>query len=160
VGALMIGMSDAIPAVRTVESGSSGVLTETLAQAPKIAKVAPTSAVASAVESTTVSATATTESVAQASSATVEYGNVDLGEAGPAVDLGVSGAQARATPFHEFTEAQLDANAARVATFDQYGAASIQRGGTEARSGPHFHEFNAAEVALAMRVDYDPQAGR
>jgi DNA/RNA endonuclease G (NUC1) len=41
-----------------------------------------------------------------------------------------------------------------------FGEPSEEKGGTEARSGMHFHEYNVAEVANTLRIDYDPKAGR
>jgi hypothetical protein len=41
-----------------------------------------------------------------------------------------------------------------------FGEPSQEKGGTEDRSGMHFHEYDAAEVALGLRVDWDPVAGR
>jgi hypothetical protein len=41
-----------------------------------------------------------------------------------------------------------------------FGEPSTERGGTEARKGAHFHEYNASEVAHGVRVDYDRGAGR
>jgi DNA/RNA endonuclease G (NUC1) len=38
--------------------------------------------------------------------------------------------------------------------------ASKEKGGTEHHTGMHFHEYSAAEVAIRLRVDWDPQAGR
>ncbi|HEX8109148.1 MAG TPA: DNA/RNA non-specific endonuclease [Kofleriaceae bacterium] len=41
-----------------------------------------------------------------------------------------------------------------------FGAESSERGGTEHHTGMNFHEYSAAEVAIGLRVDWDPQAGR
>lgn len=41
-----------------------------------------------------------------------------------------------------------------------FGDASTEKGGTEHHTGKNFHEYSAAEVAIGMRVDWDPQAGR
>lgn len=41
-----------------------------------------------------------------------------------------------------------------------FGAPSAERGGTDYRSGVHFHEKNAAEISHGLKIDYDPVAGR
>ncbi len=41
-----------------------------------------------------------------------------------------------------------------------FGEASTEKGGTEHHTGNSFHEYSAAEVAIRLRVDWDPQAGR
>jgi DNA/RNA endonuclease G (NUC1) len=41
-----------------------------------------------------------------------------------------------------------------------FGEASTEKGGTLARSGMSYREFNAAEMTQGLRIDYDPVAGR
>jgi DNA/RNA endonuclease G (NUC1) len=41
-----------------------------------------------------------------------------------------------------------------------FGEASTEKGGTEHHTGMSFHEYSPAEVAIGLRVDWDPQAGR
>jgi hypothetical protein len=42
----------------------------------------------------------------------------------------------------------------------EFGAPSTEPGGTEHHTGMNFHEYSAAEAAIGLRVDWDPQAGR
>ncbi|HEX8108465.1 MAG TPA: DNA/RNA non-specific endonuclease, partial [Kofleriaceae bacterium] len=42
----------------------------------------------------------------------------------------------------------------------EFGPESSERGGTEHHTGMHFHEYSAAETAIGLRIDWDPQAGR
>ena len=41
-----------------------------------------------------------------------------------------------------------------------FGEASTEKGGTEHHTGIAFHEYSAAEVAIRLRVDWDPVAAR
>jgi len=41
-----------------------------------------------------------------------------------------------------------------------FGDASTEKGGTEHHTGMNFREYSPAEVAIGLRVDWDPQAGR
>jgi hypothetical protein len=43
---------------------------------------------------------------------------------------------------------------------NEFGEASQEKGGTEARRGMYFHELNAAEIERGLRIDYDESAGR
>ncbi|MFV8750117.1 DNA/RNA non-specific endonuclease [Nannocystaceae bacterium ST9] len=84
---------------------------------------------------------------------TPEFGNVDLDSMAPATNT-------RSGPRPDLDDASMRANASRVPEQNTFGPASSVRGGTEARSGMFFHEYNAAEVANRLRIDYDPVAGR
>lgn len=78
------------------------------------------------------------------------YGQ-DVESMGRTVDLGPAGAS---IPLDRSRRAP------RRAQRSGFGEASQERGGTEARSGMNFHEYNAAEIERGMRIDYDPIAGR
>ena len=79
---------------------------------------------------------------------------------GGGLELDLSGSRAGWNTHLEEFQVKETSKLSAEAKKPGFGEASTEKGGTEHHTGRSFHEYSAAEVAIGLRVDWDPQAGR
>jgi hypothetical protein len=88
----------------------------------------------------------------------MSFHEIDLGPTGPHLELDTANKPAAQQPGLDHN--LIDPESIPSTRAPGFGPATTEKGGTGARTGMHFNEFNQAEISPArLRIDYDP-AGR
>lgn len=90
----------------------------------------------------------------------LEYGEIELPISEGSLELDLSGNREGWNKHIEEYQVKETAKLSAETKKPAFGEASTEKGGTEHHTGMNFHEYSAAEVAIRLRVDWDPQAGR